>query len=93
MSNIKAGSATDKDGRTLTSHIQEIPFSDRVYLDCPHEIAVVIILPYVDKTGIRLNCPQLVEKFHADVRASGKIGLNFTGDLSWFLGSTIFIWR
>jgi hypothetical protein len=53
MSNIKAGSVTDKDGRTLTS---------------------------------RLNCSQLVEKFHADVRASGKIDLNFTGNLRWFLG-------
>ncbi len=41
---------------------------------------------YVDNTDIRSNCPQLVEKFHADVRANGKIDLNFTGDLSWFLG-------
>jgi hypothetical protein len=46
----------------------------------------VIILLYVDNTGIRSNCPQLVEKFHADVRANDKIDLNFTGDLSWFLG-------
>jgi hypothetical protein len=86
--NVKAGSVTDIDGRTLTSlaDMQEIPLSDRVYQDCPHEIAVVIILLYVDNTGIRSNCPQLVEKFHADVRANGKIDLNFTGDLSWFLG-------
>jgi hypothetical protein len=85
--NVKAGSVTDKDGRTLTSlaDMQEIPLSDR-YQDCPHEIAVVIILLYVNNTGIRSNCPQLVEKFHTDVRANGKIDLNFTGDLSWFLG-------
>jgi hypothetical protein len=85
--NVKAGSVTDKDGRTLTSlaDMQEIPLSDRVYQDCPHEIAVVIILLYVDNTGMRSNCPQLVEKFHADVRANGKIDLHFTGDLSWFL--------
>jgi hypothetical protein len=57
--------------------MQEIPVSDRVYQDCPHEIAVVIILLYVDNTVIRSNCPQLVEKFHADVRANGKIDLNF----------------
>ncbi len=33
--NVKAGSVTDKDGRTLTSFedIQEIPLSDRVYQD------------------------------------------------------------
>jgi hypothetical protein len=88
QNNVKAGSVTDKDGRTLTSLVdmQEIPLSDRVYQDCPHEIAVVIILLYVDNTGIRLNWPQLVEKFHEDVRANGKIDLNFTGDLSWFSG-------
>ena len=86
--NVKAGSVTDKDGRTLTSLVdmQEIPFSDRVYQDCPHKIAVVIILLYVDNTDIRSNCPQLVEKFHADARANDKIDLNFMGDLSWFLG-------
>jgi hypothetical protein len=86
--NVKDGSVTDKDGRTLTSlvDIQEIPLSDRVYQDYPHEIAVVIIFLYVDNTGIRSNCPQLVEKFHTDVRANDKIDLHFTGDLNWFLG-------
>ena len=61
---MKSGSVTDKDGRTLTSlaDMQEMPLSDRVYQDCPHEIAVVIILLYVDNTGIRSNCPQLVDK-------------------------------
>ena len=29
---------------------------------------------------------QIVEKFHADVRANGKRDLNLTCDLSWFLG-------
>ncbi len=86
--NVKTGSVTDKDGRTLTSlaDMQEIPLSDRGHQNCPHEIAVVIILFYVDNTGIRSNCPQLVEKFHEDVRGNGKIDLHFTGDLSWFLG-------
>jgi hypothetical protein len=35
----------------------------------------VISLLYVDNTGIRSNCPQLIEKFHADVRANVKIDL------------------
>jgi hypothetical protein len=66
--------------------MQEIPLSDGVYQDCQHEIVVVIILLHVDNTDIRSNCPQLVEKFHEDVRANGKIDLKFAGDLSWFLG-------
>ena len=27
-----------------------------------------------------------MQKFHADVRTEGRIDLNFTGNLSWFLG-------
>ena len=76
--------------------LPEIPVSDRVYTDCQLVsfwqllVAVVIILLYVDNTGIRSNCPQLVENFHADVRANGKIDWNFTGDISWFsVGSAI----
>jgi hypothetical protein len=63
-----------------------IPEEDRVYPDCPHDVAVVIILLYVDNTGVSSNCPTLVQQFHADVRTEGRIGLNFTGNLSWFLG-------
>jgi hypothetical protein len=44
--------------------MQEIHLNDRVYQDYLHENAVVIILLYFDNTGIRSNCPQLVEKFH-----------------------------
>ncbi len=30
--------------------------------------------------------PTLVQKFHDDVRKEGRIDLNFTGNLTWFLG-------
>jgi hypothetical protein len=72
---------------TLTSLVEmrEIPGSDRVYPDCPHEMTVVILSVCVDNTDIRSYCPCLVMKFHADVHA----GVNFTGDLSWLLGATV----
>ena len=72
---------------TLTSiaEMRENPGSDRVYPDCPHEMAVVILLVCVDNTDIRSHRPCLVMKFHADVHAD----LNFTGDLSWLLGATV----
>ena len=41
---------------TLLAEIREIPESDRVYPDCLHEIAAVILLLYVDNTGVRWNC-------------------------------------
>ena len=86
--NVKKGSKTAKELRTLTTlaDLKVIPEEDRVYPDCPHDVAVVIILLYVDNTGVRSNCPTLVQQFHADVRTEGRIDLNFTGNLSWFLG-------
>ena len=49
-------------------------------------MVVVIVLPYVDNTGVRSNTPTLVHKFHDDVRREDRIDLNFTGNLIWFLG-------
>ncbi len=77
---------------TSIADMRETPLSDTVYQDCPHEIAVVIILLYVDNTGIRSNCPHLVKKFHADARANGK-RLALYGCFQLVLGSVIFIWR
>ncbi len=39
---------------------------------------MVIILLYVDDTGIRSNCPQLVQEGHADVRATWRDKLLYT---------------
>ncbi len=41
----------------------------------------MIILFHVDNTDIRSICPQLVEKFHVDVRTNGKIDLTFFGSV------------
>jgi hypothetical protein len=78
--NVKAGSVTDEERSTLTllADMQEIPLSDRVYPHCQQDIAVVIILLYVDNTRIRSNCLQLVEKLHADVRATRQDRLSNT---------------
>ncbi len=86
--NVKKGSKTTKELRTLTTlaDLNVIPEEDRVYPDCPYDVVVVIILLYVDNTGVRSNCPTLVQQFHTDVRKEGRIDLNFTGNLIWFLG-------
>ena len=63
--NVKKGSKTAKELRTLTTlaDLKVIPEEDRVHPDCPHDVAVVIILLYVDNTGVRSNCPTLVQQF------------------------------
>ena len=45
-----------------------IPEEDKVYPDCPHDVTVVIVLLYVDNTGVRSNVSTLVQKFHDYVR-------------------------
>jgi hypothetical protein len=86
--NVRKGSKTAKELWTLTTlaDLEVIPEEDRVYPDCPHDVAVDIILLYVDNAGVLSNCPTLVQQFHADVRTEGSIDLIFTGNLSWFLG-------
>jgi hypothetical protein len=34
---------------------------DRVYPSCPHSIAMLIVVQYVDNSGIRYNCRELVD--------------------------------
>ncbi len=55
--NVKKGSKTARELRTLTTlaDLKVIPEEDRFYPDCPHDVAVVIILLYVDNTGVFSN--------------------------------------
>ena len=52
--NVRKGSKTTRELRTLTTlaDLKVISEEDRVYPDCPHDVDVVIILLYVDKTGV-----------------------------------------
>jgi hypothetical protein len=46
----------------------------------------LILIQYVDNSGIRYNCRELVDEFYAAVRDDGRIDLNFVGKLTWWLG-------
>jgi len=81
-SQLKALSA---DLDVLTSLV-DVPGGARVYPSCPHSIAMLILVQYVDNSGIRYNCRELVDDFYAVVRDDGRINLNFVGDLTWWLG-------
>jgi hypothetical protein len=62
-----------------------VPLDKRVYADCPHPVAILILCMYVDNNGARTNCKTLVDEFLAAVKADGRILLNLEGDMSWFL--------
>ena len=51
-SNLKARSS-DLDA---LSNLVDVPEGNRVYASCPHSIAVMIVVQYVDNSGIRYNC-------------------------------------
>lgn len=64
-----------------------VPLDQRVYADCPHSVAVLIVAMYVDNNGCRTNSPTLVHEFLAAVKQDGRILLNLEGDMSWFLST------
>ena len=47
---------------------------------------MLIVVQYVDNSGIRYNCRELVDEFYAAVRDDGRIDLNFVDNLTWWLG-------
>ena len=47
----------------FTAQQEEVPLAKRVYADCPHSIACLILAMYVDNNGVRTNCKTLVDEF------------------------------
>ncbi len=64
----------------------EVPLDQRVYPSCPHPIASMILMMYVDNNLVRTNCDELVEEFETKVREHGRMNLNRDGNCRWFLG-------
>ena len=63
-----------------------IPQRERRYPSCPHAIAAVIIVTYVDNLALKFNCRELKDQWHADVKKDGRITLQEEGTFEWFLG-------
>ena len=91
VQNIKSAAALtpeDTINRGLfQSTRDDIPLEQRVYSDCPHSIAILIVAMYVDNNGCRTNAPALVDEFLAAVKEDGRILLNLEGNMSWFLST------
>ena len=50
-----------------------IPLEQRVYSDCPHSIAILIVAMYVDNNGCRTNAPALVHEFLAEPTRTNRV--------------------
>ena len=66
--------------------MRHIPEAERRFKSCPHAIAALIILLYVDNNGCRCNCLELRDQFLSDVSKDGRITLVLEGGFNWFLG-------
>ena len=53
------------------------------YPSCPHSVAALFIIVYVDNNALRYNCDELVEQFEASIAADARIQLHRDGNLEW----------
>jgi len=55
--------------------------AQRIYPSCPHSVAALFIIVYVDNNALRYNCDELVEQFEASIAADARIQLYRDGNL------------
>ena len=60
-----------------------IPESDRIYPDCPHSTAILIVASYVDDNLCFSNCPALTRAFETHINRRMK--MKNEGKVHWYL--------
>ena len=66
-----------------SSLAQTIPLADRIYPDCPHRTAILIVASYVDDNLIFSNCQPMRQAFEQHVNK--RIKMNSDGPVRWYL--------
>ena len=69
----------------LAQHLQPIRMEERVYADCPHNTAVLIVVTYVDDNLVFTNCDTLRQEFAA--HCNKRVRFNDEGPVKWYLGT------
>ncbi len=49
----------------LAKHLKQLPTHDRIYPDCPHDTAIIIVVTYVDDNLVITNCKTIRQQFAA----------------------------
>ena len=73
----------------LAKHLAPLPAHDRVYHDCPHNTAILIVVTYVDDNLVFANCERLRQQFaaHCNKRVRFKLLFNDKGPARWYFGT------
>jgi len=65
--------------------MSNVPLAQRIYPSCPHSVAALFIIVYIDNNVLRYNCDELVEQFETSIAEDARIQLHRDGNLEWFL--------
>ena len=69
----------------LAKHLKQLPTHDRIYPDCPHDTAIIIVVTYVDDNLVFTNCETMRQQFAA--HCNKRIRFNDEGPARWYLGT------
>ena len=70
----------------LAKHlITPLPTHDRLYPDCPHDTAILIVVTYVDDNLVFTDCETMRQQFAA--YCNKRVRFNDDGPVRWYLGT------
>jgi hypothetical protein len=69
----------------LAKHLKQLPTHDRIYPDCPHDTAIIIVVTYVDDNLVFTNCETMRQQFAA--QCNKRVRFNDEGPARWYLGT------
>jgi len=69
----------------LAKHLARLPVHDRVYHDCPHDNAILIVVTYLHDNLVFTNCETLRQQFAA--HCNKRVRVNDEGPARWYLGT------
>ena len=69
----------------LAKLLKTLPIHDRIYPDCPHDTAIIIVVTYVDDNLVFTNCETMRQQFAA--HCNKRVRFNDEGPVRWYLGT------
>ena len=61
--------------------MSNVPPAQKIYPSCPHSVAALFIIVYVDNTALHYNFDELVEQFEASIAQDACIQIHRDGNL------------
>jgi len=65
--------------------MRNVPPAQRLYPFCPHSVAALFIIVYVDNNALSYNCDEHVEQFESSIAEDARIQLHRDENLEWVL--------